>query len=275
MAGGVPTLDQPFTQAEHDQLLRRYDRLVDQLVDGVTNLPRLSKAEEQKLKSEREQLLEEYFARLPRLSLSRCPHCGEVLRRAFDPWGLNGLWWQPSEAKQIAEPTVCSHFAVLLGAVSVNGLPPHAGPYGANSGPEVPYVIPEILKLPTMVAVLSSLPMANGYTAYPIAYFSEKPPAPGSLTAPWTKRQYNYKDASGGSCWTIKTDPWDFDLVPWAAVGKLKWIPPGSGRLEISEEPATAFPYANLPGKREQLVIQNDRLSISPPPRGEDIEPFE
>src|SRR5262249_27289302 len=160
-------------------------------------------------------LLQDYHDRLPRVPLSRCPFCGELLLRPFDAWGLDGLGWQPGESKTTPLPPTCPHFGVLTGAVSLTGLPPHSRPYDAYPAPEVPHVIPRILHLPTVVVVVASVPMADGYTAYPIAYFAEVPPPPGSYTQSWTKSEYNYVDATGQTVWTVKTDSWDFDLLPW------------------------------------------------------------
>ena len=263
-----------LTQVERDQLLRDYDQLVQRLVQGVTQRPPIPKHEEQKFKAEREALLQQYHDRLLRLAISRCPYCSELLWRPFDAWGLDGLAWQPGESKSTSQPATCSHFGVLVGAVNLNGLPAKSGPYGAYPGPEVPYVIPRILQLPTMLVVISAIPMSDGYTAYPVAYFSEVPPPPGSLTQSWTKSEYHYTDASGRQCWTVKTDPWDFDLAPWVQCGKVKWIDPGDASLTIRQHPATAFPFANLPGRREQQVIKGNKLTTQPPPNNEEIDPF-
>jgi hypothetical protein len=126
-----------------------------------------------------------------------------------------------------------------------------------------------------MIAVISSVALANGYTAYPIAYFSERTPPWGSLTQSWTAESYGFRDAAGRPCWTVKMDPWDFDVLAWVHRGKVKWIHPGDPFGELSRKPLTAFPYHNLPGRREQLVIQGDRLSTRPPPAGEAVEPFD
>ena len=267
----------PLTRDVRDALLHAYDEAVERLVKGVSGTPPIPLEEEKKLKAECEAPLQEYYDRLPRMTLSRCPYCKELLKHVFDPWGVDGLWWQESEATSCDEPETCPHFAVLLGAVNLNGLEPKGGSHGreAHVGPEVPYVIPRVLDLPTMVAVISSLRMANGYTAYPIAYISDVAPPPGSLTQSWTRTTYSFRDAAGRHAWTVKTDPWDFELLRWVAKGKVRWIERSDPQFVLSEEGVTAFPYDNLLGRRERVIIEGNKLRTLPPPAGEEIDPFD
>jgi hypothetical protein len=265
-----------LTRAERDRLVGDYDRLVRAATVFASQPPPHSPEVRAAVKEHWKRVsdaLAEYFDRLPRLPLSRCPHCGQVLARAFDPWGLDGLWWQPSEGGKTTEPEACPHFRLLQGAVNLNDLPPHAGRYGVRPGPEVPYVIPRILELPTMIAVFASVPLACGYTTYPIAYFSQEQPRTGSLTQPWLHRQYSFTDDRGNPAWTIKNDPWDFDLLPWVERGKLQWINPGDSQFVLQTN-ASVFPYRDLPGRREQLFLQGTVLTTSPPPSGQRVDPF-
>lgn len=263
-----------LNRAERDRILSDYNEATAQLLAGAARNPPISMEEESALQRRRSDLRQEYFDRLPRVTLSRCPFCGQQLDRAFDPWGFDGFWWQSGKVKPYVEPEACPHFAVLTGAVNLNGLPPQGGAAEARPGPEVPYVIPRVLELPTMVAVISALEMRNGYTAYPIAYFAETMPPPGTLTQAWTKTQYDYRDEAGRWRWQIKTDPWDFDLLKWVERGKLKWIAPGDEDFMISQQPPAAFPYDQLTGRRAQLIIKDDRLTVIPPPQNEDVDPF-
>jgi hypothetical protein len=260
---------------ERDELLQTYAALGDRLAKGLRQVPRLSEAEAGRLRDERRALREAYYARLPRTTLSRCPFCGMPLCRFFDPWGLDGLWWQRNEGGRGPEPEACPHFRVLVGALNLNGLPPRGGRNESWPGPEVPYVIPRVLTLPRMLAVITSVPLANGYTAYPIAYFSVTAPPAGSLTQSWTEQTYGFLSAAGRTVWTVRPDPWDFDVRTWAERGRVKWIDPSDAFFDFSSWPPAAMPYHNLAGRREQLVIQGDRLSTHPPPAGEVLAPFE
>ncbi|MBS8122273.1 hypothetical protein [Candidatus Vampirococcus lugosii] len=74
-----------------------------------------------------------------------------------------------------------SKFRLLRGALNFNNLKPKGGRHKALLGPEVPYVIPRILKLPTMIMVISQITL-DGYL---LSYFSDEKPKPGQLTSPW------------------------------------------------------------------------------------------
>ncbi len=263
-----------MTRAGRDKLLEQYEAALQRLAQAGRQQPALSWDELKPFKEAPRNLLKEYYAGLPRLNVSRCPYCGNLLERAIDPWGLDGLWWQSSQSGSYQEPEPCTHFRVLLGAVNLNGHPVLGGRNEARPGPEVPYVIPRILELPTMSAVVAVLPLACAYTAYPIAYFSEVCPGPGALTQPWTKQQYAFQDEDGRPAWTVRTDPWDFDLLLWGLRGKLKWIEAGDPTWTLRQSPDSVFPYANLPGIREQVIIRGTQMTTLPPPRGEAVKPF-
>ena len=53
-----------------------------------------------------------------------CPHCGEPLSRAMDPYGLDGPWWLAIGLVRPEEPPACEHFAVLMGALDLRGRTP-------------------------------------------------------------------------------------------------------------------------------------------------------
>jgi hypothetical protein len=265
----------PFTRDSRNQFLVGYNALADRLADGVARTPRMPLAQRQQLAAGLRKLLSEYYDRLPRMTLSRCPYCGLALERTFDPWGLDGPWWQVGETAPHEEPPACEHFMVLQGALNLNGKPVDGGRKPSKPGPEVPFVIPAVLNLPTMTAVVSALSMEHGYTAYPIAYFAEKAPPPGALTQGWNQEHYSFTDAAGRGAWTIKTDPWDFDVKAWAQRGKVKWVDPGDPAFQLSTKPVSAFPYGNLSGRRERLTIIGNHLTTVPPPQNETVDPFE
>ena len=264
----------PLTRRERDALVQEYHLLTEALLVAAED-DDVPLEKEASLQEAREAVLKTYFDRLPRRTLSRCPFCAAPLVRAFDPWGIEGFWWQHDETVPFEEPAAPPHFGVLLGAVNLNGQPPRGGRSPAHLGPEVPYVIPRLLEQPGLAAVVAAMPLTTGYTAYPIAYFSETPHPPGFYTQPWTKTQYDFQDAEGTWRWTLRHDPWDFDLRPWVERGKLRWIEPGDDTFTVQRGPWDAFPYRDLEGRREQLIIEDDTLTTIPPPSGEAIDPFE
>jgi hypothetical protein len=187
-----------------------------------------------------------------------------LLRAQFDPWGFDGFWWQERELGLASGPVGCEHFRVLKGAVSLGETEPRGGKHEAHIGPDAPFVIPAVLRLPTMVAVLHAVEMETGAVARPIAYFSSEPPPPGSLTAPWRTTTYTFVTPAGQTGWTIKNDPWDFQLEPWIREGKVRWLDPEDPELPLAEPDPAACPYTNLPGRRLPQVIKDDELRPSP-----------
>lgn len=214
-----------------------------------------------------------YAAGLPRLALSRCPFDDRPLHRSFDPFGLDGLWWHKNASPE--EPAACPHFCALGGAVGFNGHPPRGGAFPAHTGPEVPFVYPRLLNLPGMVAVISEVPMDPGYTAYPIAYFAPRRPPAQELTAGWRRTVYSWVSQLGDSDFRIENDAWDFELRPWLEQGKLRWCVPGPDGPLLSDAPAAACPYLDLPGKREYLVVEGERCREIERPDGSFISPYE
>lgn len=222
-----------------------------------------------------EGLREEYAARLPRVALSRCPYCQEPLRRAIDPYGLDGPWWLALGLVQPEEPAACEHFAVLLGALNLRGREPREVEDAVEPGPEVPFVIPRLLALPGMRAVASSLTLAHGDVGYPIAYFGDPPPPSEELHQPWARRSYQVVDADGKpQGFSIKSDPLDVDLGRWLETGALQWIAPDDAALALRTG-KDGCPYLGLRGDPRPQEIQNGRRGFQIPPDGRDADPFD
>lgn len=264
----------PATKDERDASARRYFEADERFVRAAKGPAPFPYQERKRLGAERRRALDDYYESLPRLAISRCPVCNHALHRAFDPWGVDGFWWQEKLGQPARELPVCPHFRVLTGALNLESLPPRGGREEAFPGPEVPYVVPRLLGLASMIAVVSSLRMANGYRAYPIAYFSDLTPKPGTLTQTWTQRSYNYRSAEGEPFFKYDTSPWDFELLPWIERGNLVWIGPDDPGLEVRRSPARACPYLNVPGRREPLAMRGNKLRTLTLPAGETINPF-
>jgi len=272
----------PFDRKEREALLQRRltaSRMYNELMDESAQYAPWSQQEQETLKAAEHHLRvlqrteNEYFGRLPRLTLSCCPFDGKPLVRTFDPYGLDGPWWR-SDATPDEIPS-CPHFCILLGAVDLNGQPPHGGDFDAHPGPDVPYVVPRLLEHEEMVAVISQLEMENGYIAYPIAYFARKRPPPEALTAGWARTNFVYTTQFSEEGWRIRNDPWDFDLAPWLEAGKIRWCPPGSDNGALSAEGAGNCPFVDLPGQRRNLIVRGGDAWPAPLPDGETIVPFE
>lgn len=219
-------------------------------------------------------LTTQYFASLPLFVLSRCPLCNQPLTGAFDPWGLDGFWWVPERRTVAISLTSCEHFRLLLGAVSLRDHPPISGRYAAKLGPDTPYLIPRLLGLKTMVAVVHSLPMEPGYVTYPIAYFSSEVPPCGSLTTAWTDSGYSFTAPDGSPAWTMRDDPWTFDLAPWQAKQQIRWTIPDNPDALLA--PSTgSYPYINPDAVRMPQECKNNRIYLKALPSNETSSPFE
>ena len=260
----------PFSRVERDDVLRRYYEAQDRYGSFMD----MEKYDEAQVPDEEAERLDAtYFERLPRVVMSCCPFDDKPLIRTFDPYGLDGLWWDSDACPE--EPPPCRHFCVLRGAVHYNGLQAQSGRVEAHPGPEVPYVIPRLLAYPGMIAVISQLRMETGYTTYPIAYFAEKRPPVQDLTADWARTVHTYTTQTGASGWSAPVDPWDFDLMPWLEQGKIRWCPPDSDNTFLSTEPIEQCPYIDLPGKREEIIVEGDTSWSGGLPTGDPVSPLD
>jgi hypothetical protein len=257
------------------------DRLVAELMELDARIypgssgEKLPERDRDLLKERYYGVLGEYSDRLPRMVLSRCPHCGAPLKRAFDPYGLDGPWWHASGICKIEEPSHCGHFQVMLGAVAFHGRVPVEVKEEVRPGPDVPFVVPKLLELPKMVAVVSWISLASGDTALPIAYFSTEDIPPVMLHQPWCRKDYWFKTDSGDSGWSVANDLFDFDLKPYILGGQLKWVDLEEKDLHIHPVSDEECPFLDLPGDREnQIVVEGSRDLIGLP-TGEPINVFE
>jgi hypothetical protein len=263
------------TKEPRDLLLAQVHEIRVKIRDGIKEKPGMPDDIRSQLNGRARELMIEYFAQLPRYVFGRCPVCNALLEQVFDPWGLDGFWWQETSSGWCPKPSACEHFRVLTGALNLNGKPPLGGEAESHPGPEVPYVIPKALSMPTMIAVISSISMKNGYAAYPISYFSPEKPPTAALANPWTKTSCNFiNPKTGRPAFTIKTDPWDFELMPWIEKGKVHWIEAGDPQNMLKSAPANQCPYVNLKGLRLQQTIKNDKCFTKPPPNKEVVNPF-
>ena len=221
-------------------------------------------------------VLGEYADRLPRVRMSTCPLTGAALTRAFDPWGLDGPWWQDDCEVEFDEPPAPPTMKVLQGAVAFHGREPKEVTEMVQPGPEVPFVIPRLMELPGMVAVISQLKLENGDTAYPIGYFSKEDILPQLLHQNWLQVEYWFKLDDGEPAWLIANDKWDFDLAPWIEKGKLFWINPGDAEWRVqSRESKVKCPYLDLPGERVPQSIAWGERELLDLPDGTEVNPYE
>lgn len=267
-------MSEPLTREERDALLRRLSD-IDQRLYPPDEADEPDRRERARLEDLELATLGEYADRLPRIAMSRCPFTGRVLQRAFDPFGMDGPWWHKERTFTPDEPGAPPTFKVLLGAVSFGDREPEEATEDVLPGPDLPFVVPRLLQLPGMVAVVSRITMETGDQAYPIAYFSQEEIDPSQLHQFWGRSELWLNTVGGGDGWVVKNDPWDFELAPWIERGKLRWIVPGDGELEVLGGDPASCPYVGLSGDRlDQLVVDGER-ETRPTPSGEPPQPFE
>lgn len=267
--------DTILTREQRDALLVRLRDLDAQLYPP-DDAPPPRGAERARVKDAYFQVLAEYFDRLPRVVMSVCPFTGKPLKRAFDPFGLDGPWWHKELLSEIAEPAAPPTFKVLLGAVHLGARGPGEVTQEVIPGPEAPYVVPRLLGLPGMVAVVHRLRLETGDVAYPIAYFSEQAIPPKRLHQPWLRQDLWFKTESGDASWLIANDKWDFDLAAWVARGQLRWVaeePPPPRAL--GADSGAACPYLDLPGERRPQVLRKGTRGLGDLPTGVPFNPYE
>ena len=273
---------QPFTRRERDALLQKYRQAYDAYNRAMDDAEDDDDSDDDDSDAERlaeryrvafTEARDEYFARLPRIVMSVCPFCDKPLVRSFDPYGLDGLWWDEDAVAR--ELPTCPHFCVIRGALNFGASKPLAGNFQVRPGPEVPYVIPRLLDFPGMLAVVSQVRMENGYVVYPIAYFAERRPVPEELAANWPRKIYTYTTQLGETGWKADNDIWDFDLLPWLQSGKLRWTAPDSGNDALSTDAPDQCPYLNLKGERQRMVVQGSRFWTAGLPDGEAVQPID
>lgn len=217
------------------------------------------------------ELSRQYEEGLPRLALSRCPFTKFELRHTFDPYGLDGLWWNYHDpARPLRERLYTCQ--AISGAVRL-AQPVEQFPFLAKPGPGIPFVIPHCLEDTDGIAVLSSI-QCGPHTAYCIAYFAPDEKNGVAWPNDWgTNRRW----AEGGSSyggWYEAPDfeeEWDFHLVPWLEAGKLLWIAPEDESLELRSG-ADGCPYVGLLGERRMQYVSGGTVWTSGELTEEELE---
>lgn len=267
--------DDALSRDERNAILGRVHELDARLkgAEGATPLP---PEEYPVAKEEFYSRLAEYFDRLPRVRMSVCPFCATVLKRAFDPYGLDGPWWHVDLLCEIQEPAACEHFRVLLGAFRLANREPDEARERVWPGPEVPFVVPDLMALPGMLAVVGEKRTERLDTVWPIAYYSDEEIDPAFLHQPWLRDSFWFVDSdSGEAAWSISNAVWDFELAPWVSRGKLRWTDLAAEEPEaIRYAEGRPCPFVDLPGERRPQEIAWGSRRTMEPPDGEFVVPF-
>jgi len=197
---------------------------------------------------------------LPQVPFARCPIGGEVQVHSFDPFGLDGPWWNYDAPLRPLMERIPSCLAVT-GAVALAGELPDV-PWLCRPGPGLPYVLPRLLSADGIFATIRQLAVGP-HTAWAVCYFGAEVPPGLAMPNAWGTGAY--WDASDGTPgWTATPDDpleRDFSLSPWIARGKLYWIAPGDDTLTLRTEIA-GCPYVGMPGEKREQRIAFGRLRL-------------
>lgn len=224
--------------------------------------------------AKQDRLLEQYAEILPFVPVSRCPYTDKVFKYAFDPFGLDGMWWSKGDLIDFPPPLGAAHFRVWLGAINFHGREPAEAQvhHTVLPGPSVPFVVPRLLELPTVKAVISTIDLPQSDTAYMTCYFSESPIHGGYLHQPWARESYQVFDESGTyESWSKSNDVLDFDLRPWIDKGLVHWINPDDDEMKLTDQ--GVCPFENIPGDRFPQLIQRGQRQTLSLPVGDQVDP--
>jgi hypothetical protein len=260
--GGLRVMNKPFTEIERRLILGEYDLLrekVHYLKSTGQDDPDRAKTEIEKYEKRRNELWDEYLKQLPRIPLSRCPFTGQVVYHSFDPYGIDGLWWNYESSARPSFEEMPPTFCAITGALKrENGV--ENTQFLVKPGPGVPYVIPRLLENEMVKAVLYSLRVGKN-TGYAIVYFSEFPVTGVKWPNHWGLSYYSCGKTGADFRWYESyddEDTYDFDLKPWIKTGKLQWIL-FEDKDMVLHSSVTTCPYLDLPGERKILRIQSGK----------------
>lgn len=204
-------------------------------------------------------LWDRYVAGTPRPVLSRCPFSQVLVHHSIDPYGLDGLWWSfDGSARPIEElpPT----FFALAGALKL-GAPREDIPFLCKPGPEVPFVVPRVLRHPAVRAVITSLPV-GAHTGFPIFYFANPTPWDLERVDTWGTGLYRFETLEGRPAWHAsdwEPEDFDFDLARWMRAGKLFWIDPADPDASLRGSPE-GCPFLEVQGRRMPMNLQGTQV---------------
>ncbi|MEO5989141.1 MAG: hypothetical protein ABIU54_13515 [Candidatus Eisenbacteria bacterium] len=267
-------MSRPLVKAERDALLARAASIERELYPPEDGPPEPVGAARVRLLDTYYQVLHEYGDRLPRIGISRCPLTMKPLHRSVDPFGLDGPWWHKSCIVEIEEPAPPPTFQLLLGALDLRGRTPVEAQAEIIPGPQAPFAVARLLKLPGMCAVISQLTLEHGDIAHVIAYYSNEPLPQQKLHQHWLRQDLWFPNASGGTSWLTMNDPHDFALAPWIESAQVKWIAPGDNDLVVQTGTA-GCPYLGLPGDPHPQMLSGGQRLLLKIPDGGPIDPFE
>jgi hypothetical protein len=251
-----------FTVNERRKLLDEYFKIIqvinDEAAGSADSEPGAALDTDDSNYSRLLEIVHQYEDGLPRIAISRCPLTGEVVMHTFDPYGLDGLWWNyDAPVRPLMERFVTC--LAVTGAVYLDK-ELEWFPFLCKPGPGVPYVYPKLLDIEGIYGVVYKRPVGR-HTAYAILYYAAEPVTGVEMPNSWGTNTY-WDDSDGNPGWYTSLDnpgEWDFNLRPWVQSGKLLWIAPGDSKMTLRSD-LTECPYFDLPGVKPIQRISRGKV---------------
>jgi len=228
------------------------------------------------LATEQRKLTYEFMARLlPQVLISQCPYCNKQIWQQVGIFSLRDDFWyyEASSGRDVSEDSLCPHLFCVDGALNLNGHEPVDAVGGSyirqkiTMAAEVPFIKPRVLNLPTMIAVIHAIPVAEYYTAYPIVYFAKQQPPQAEFCIPWAREELVARDevVGEGTFSGQRADAQVYDLTEWLARGKVRWLDPET-EAAVKVGQIQDFPYKNVIGRQHPYRLEHGQIYDLPDP---------
>lgn len=196
---------------------------------------------------------------LPEVMVARCPHSGESVRWPIDTLGLDSWFWEYESTIRRTPSSRPPTWLAMTGAMRLADPVEHP-PFTVVPGPEVPFVVPRILRSPGVQAVIAEV-RVGAHTGWTISYFGPEPDNVPLVNLWGTNKYPVYRpgEQSGWASEHPKVSEYDFKLTPWLRSGALLWIAPGDEAATLREGPA-GCPFVDLPGRRKIAIVANGKI---------------
>jgi len=145
----------------------------------------------------------------------------------------------------------------LTGAVMIEE-PVESAPFLCKPGPAVPYLLPRLLRHPSIKAVIAETTVGR-HRAFTCVYFAQPIPPGLARANEWGSSSYVRVSPEGAVGWSSiqeDTREFDFDIAAWVEDRKVLWIAPNDDNFTLHTE-IEGCPYLQLPGTRALQRVEN------------------
>ena len=242
--------DRAFSESERREILDRYFEAYDRLRTASFQ----GRRDEQAMKTVSDQW-DAYLEKTPVLEIAKNPFTGAVFSHSFDPFGLDGPWWDCRNPLRHMEPLPDGVLA-FTGAVRLREQIEDVQ-FLCKPGPGRPFVVPRVLDQEGVKAVLTRLTVGP-HVGYGTVYFYEGGWTTAERFNTWGISYAVFKTGEDDFGWfEFETRPEDFDfkLEPWLEQEKLLWIHPDDDGLDHRTGVA-GCPFIGLDGEPLLQVTQ-------------------